>query len=51
MVRDDTNAYAIEMEGTQRSKSARREGGGSPSAFAGKEELVRYEMKNRGITT
>ena len=26
MVRDDTNAYAIEMEGTQRSKSARREG-------------------------
>ena len=26
MVRDDTKAYAIEMEGTQRSKSARREG-------------------------
>lgn len=26
MVRNDTNAYAIEMEGTQRSKSARREG-------------------------
>lgn len=50
MVWDDTNAYANEMEGTQRSKSARREGG-SPSAFAEKEELVRYEMKNRGITT